>query len=166
LASRGQRRALIAGMSTLFRVYRGLVGCATLAVAGLLIAQVFFRYVLGSSLAWGEEISTFLMVWAGLLGAATLAANDRFIAFSAIKDSRIPWLRKLSRTVASLAAIAFSLVLVINGSRVSFFAPFSPKSSAAEVPLAWVYAVFPIAGAIVIGGAVLRLASIWRGHDE
>ena len=153
-------------MTTLFNLYRGLVGLATLAVAGLLIAQVFFRYVLGSSLAWGEEVSTFIMIWAGLLGAATLAASDRFIAFSAIKDSRTPWLRKLSRTVASLAALAFALVMVVNGSRVSFFAPFSPRSSAAEIPLTWVYAVFPIAGAIIIGGALLRLASIWRGRDE
>lgn len=153
-------------MSTLFSLYRGLVGLATLTVAGLLIAQVFFRYVLGNSLAWGEEVSTFLMIWAGMLGAAALAPSDRYIAFSAIKDSPRPWLRRLSRTVASLAAIGFALILVINGSRVSFFAPFSPKSSAAEIPLSWVYAVFPIAGAIIIGGALLRLAHIWRGKDE
>lgn len=153
-------------MAALTRLYRGLVGLATLAVAGLLIAQVFFRYVLGNSLAWGEEVSTFLMIWAGLLGAAALAANDRYIAFSSLKESRLPWLRRFSRMVASLAAIGFALVLVINGSRVSFFAPFSPKSSAAEIPLSWVYAVFPIAGAIIIGGALLRVVAIWRGHDE
>lgn len=153
-------------MPSLPSLYRGLVGLATLVVAGLLIAQVFFRYVLGNSLAWGEEVSTFLMIWAGMLGAATLASSDRYIAFSALKDSRTPWLRKLSRTVASLASIGFALVLVVNGSRVSFLAPFSPRSSAAEIPLNWVYAVFPIAGAIVIGGALLRLAHIWRGKDE
>jgi TRAP-type C4-dicarboxylate transport system permease small subunit len=153
-------------MARLASLYRGIVGIATLVVAGLLIAQVFFRYVLGSSLAWGEEVSTFLMIWAGLLGAATLAAQDRYIAFSAIKDSRRPWLRKASRTLASLAAIGFALLLVINGSRVSFLAEFSPRSSAAEIPLNWVYAVFPIAGLIVIGGALLRLLHIWRGRDE
>jgi TRAP-type C4-dicarboxylate transport system permease small subunit len=49
---------------------------------------------------------------------------------------------------------------------VSFLAEFSPRSSAAEIPLNWVYAVFPIAGLIVIGGALLRLLHIWRGRDE
>lgn len=153
-------------MSRLAGLYRSIVGITTLVVAGLLIAQVFFRYVLGNSLAWGEEVSTFLMVWAGLLGAATLASQDRYIAFSAIKDGPRPWLRKASRVMASLAAIGFALIMVVNGSRVSFFAAFSPKSSAAEIPLNWVYAVFPIAGLIIIGGALLRLVKIWRGRDE
>lgn len=51
-------------MTLLLKVYRAVVAGATLAVAAILVIQVFSRYVLNSSLSWGEEVSSFLMIWA------------------------------------------------------------------------------------------------------
>jgi len=153
-------------MTLLFKGFRAAVAVATLAVAVILVVQVFSRYVLNSSLAWGEEVSSFLMIWAGLLGASTLARQDRYISFSLFKDSRHRALRLAARLAAALSTLVFAAILVWYGAQVSFFSAYSPRSSAAEIPLAWVYAVFPLAGLVALAGAVLRIADLIGGRDE
>ncbi|WP_026641471.1 TRAP transporter small permease [Bordetella petrii] len=153
-------------MTLLLKVYRAVVAGATLAVAAILVIQVFSRYVLNSSLSWGEEVSSFLMIWAGLLGASTLARQDRYIAFSLFKESRRHAPRLAARLAAALATLVFAAILVWYGAQVSFFSAYSPRSSAAEIPLAWVYAIFPLAGLIALVGAILRIADLIRGRDE
>jgi len=146
--------------------FHAAVALATLAVAALLIGQVFSRYVLNSSLSWSEEVSTFLMIWAGLLGACTLAREDRYICFSLFKESRLRGLRLAARLLAALATLAFAGLLAYYGLQVSLFSAYSARSSAAEIPLAWVYAVFPLAGLAVIGGSVLRIIDLLRSRHE
>lgn len=135
-------------------------------VVAILVVQVFSRYVLNSSLAWGEEVSSFLMIWAGLLGASTLARQDRYISFSLFKDSRHRTVRLAARLAAALAALVFAWILVWYGAQVSFFSAYSPRSSAAEIPLSWVYMIFPLAGMIALVGAILRIVDLFRGRDE
>ena len=36
----------------------------------VIILQVFYRYVLGSSLSWSEESARFLFIWVVMLGAS------------------------------------------------------------------------------------------------
>lgn len=64
-----------------------LLGRAELAVAVILVffiaaavtAEVFSRYVLGSSLIWVEEAATISFIWMTLLGAAVAAKMNRHI---------------------------------------------------------------------------------------
>jgi len=53
-------------------VARTVVVALTAAIIVILCAQIFFRYVLNSSLIWSEEVGTWCMVWVVFLGAATL----------------------------------------------------------------------------------------------
>ncbi len=149
-------------MRALFRSFQLLVAVTTLVVGGLLVVQVFSRYVLNSSLAWGEEVSTFLMIWAGLLGAATLARHDRYISFSMLKNSENPAVRMACRLLSALATAVFAAIFVYYGAHLSFFSAFSPRSSAAEIPLSWVYAIFPLAGAIALVGTLVYIRELFR----
>lgn len=147
-------------------LFRWVVGALTLGVAILLIAQVFFRYVLNNSVSWIEEVSSFTMIWAGLLGAATLARHDQYISFSLLKDSEHAWIRRSARAISAMASVVFGVLILYYGVAVSFLSPFSPTSSAAAIPLSWVYAVFPIAGALIVAGALMRLWDIKESRDE
>ena len=46
-------------------------------VCGLNFSQVFGRYVLGSSIPWGEEIMRYSMIWVMMLGGPATIANTR-----------------------------------------------------------------------------------------
>ena len=145
--------------------FRLIVATTTLLVGLIILVQVFSRYVLNSSISWGEEVSTFLMIWAGLLGASTLAYRDEYIGFSALKTGSNRLLRVVSKLVSSLSALVLASIFIYYGFDLSFNSPFASKSSAAEIPLSWVYTIFPISGLIIAVGACV---SIWRtlGSDN
>ncbi len=72
-----------------------------ICMAGMVAAiltQVFFRYVLGSALAWPEELSRFLMLWATGLMAPSAFRRGGFVAIDI-------GVRLLPRGVATVLAI-------------------------------------------------------------
>src|SRR5437870_13216588 len=42
------------------------------AIIAILSAQIFFRYVLNSSIVWSEEVATWCLVWLVFIGAAAI----------------------------------------------------------------------------------------------
>ena len=45
------------------RIIRFLAGSCMALIVAVMIAQVFFRYVLGGSLIWAEELCRYLLIW-------------------------------------------------------------------------------------------------------
>ncbi len=95
---------------------RGLgIACVALMV-GIMLAQVFFRYVVGTALAWPEEATRFLMLWmAGLMVPSALRRSG-FVSIDMV-------VRLLPRAVAallSLLLLALSLVVLIAGLRIGW----------------------------------------------
>lgn len=67
----------------------------------VILAQVFFRYVLNSALPWPEEASRFLMLWSTGLMAPTAFRRGGFVAIDMV-------IRLMPRALAAL--IAFLLM--------------------------------------------------------
>ncbi len=75
------------------------IGAVCLGLMVLVIlAQVFFRYVIGSALPWPEEASRFLMLWSTGLMAPTAFRRGGFVAIDMV-------IRVLPRLVATLMSI-------------------------------------------------------------
>lgn len=139
--------------------------CMGLMVIVILV-QVFFRYVLGSALAWPEETSRFLMLWSTGLMAPTAFRRGGFVAIDMI-------LRLLPRQVAtmisllllSLAALVLWIALGIGWSEVtglggrfetdSLWIPASLDFATwMKVPKSWMMA------SILVGVALLLLVAV------
>lgn len=139
--------------------------CMGLMVIVILV-QVFFRYVLGSALAWPEETSRFLMLWSTGLMAPTAFRRGGFVAIDMI-------LRLLPRQVAtlisllllSLAALVLWIALGIGWSEVtglggrfetdSLWIPASLDFATwMKVPKAWMMA------SMLVGVALLLLVAV------
>lgn len=73
----------------------------------LLIAQVFFRYVLQHSLPWSEEAARYLFVWSSILGAS-IALRLHFHPGLTLLVDRLP-----SRARVAVNVLAHGLVLVL-----------------------------------------------------
>ena len=70
-------------MKTLERLVDAIEAVARAAVLGLtllvllvMLAQVFFRYVLNSSLQWSEELAVWGMVWMVFVGSVLLVRRS------------------------------------------------------------------------------------------
>ena len=80
---------------------------AVLGVMGLvLFAQVFFRYVLGAPLIWGEELARYLHVWIALMGIRFGLKYHAHLNISFVYD-------RMSERTRQVVDIAVDLFLII-----------------------------------------------------
>ena len=76
-----------------------------------ILAQVFFRYILGNALAWPEEASRFLMLWSAGLMIATAWRRGGLVAI----DMLAMLLPRLIRHFLTLALLALSMLILWKG---------------------------------------------------
>lgn len=74
----------------------------------IIIAQVFFRYVLGNALTWPEEASRFLMLWSAGLMIGTAYRRGGFVAIEML----VVLLPRVLRHVLTLVLLALSMVIL------------------------------------------------------
>ncbi|SNY90253.1 TRAP-type C4-dicarboxylate transport system, small permease component [Cohaesibacter sp. ES.047] len=118
--------------------------------------QVIGRSAGGFGPVWTEELSRWLWIWMSFVGLAEVErqrGNLRMDAFQALFPASV------SRGINLLIDIAFCLVLVhliqIGISMVVRTANYS--SVALPIPTAWLYAAFPVGGALTFVRVVMRV---------
>lgn len=139
------------------RILDGVVALGVVAISVLVVWQVVARYVFSASLSWSEEVATFVMIWTGLFGLVSLLRHGSFIAVDLFAETRMRALKSAARVVAVGATLAFMGLLVWLGLEMSVFSTGTGVSSAARIPLSWIYLAFPAAAALVILRLVARL---------
>jgi TRAP-type C4-dicarboxylate transport system permease small subunit len=140
----------------LLRVVDGMVArCERGTAVGLLaitviivILQVFFRYVLNSSLSWTEEAARYLFIWAAVLGFSSSVEAGRLFRFEMIAAHLPPAGRRVCKFLFAIAAAAFIWALVVNGSTL-VVGTMSQTSPAMSIPMALPYAALPVGGVLV-----------------
>lgn len=85
-----------------------LGAACVLAMVLIIIAQVFFRYVLGNALAWPEEASRFLMLWSAGLMIGTAYRRGGFVAIEML----VVLLPRVLRHLLTLTLLALALVIL------------------------------------------------------
>jgi len=133
-------------------------------------AGVFFRYVLGNSLVWTEELSRYLMVWAGMLGSGLAMADGSHVGIDLLVDRCPPALRHALKIVAKIVIQVFlSIVLVKSFGYLETLK--IQKSSAMEMPMVIPYlsvsigAVFmSIENLLIVVRLVLRIEQPGTGE--
>ena len=112
----------------------------------LLFVQVVMRVVFQDSLTWSEELSRFAFVWFAYLGAcyaARLNAHNRVtFQFKFLP----PLVGNLSRGLADLLWFLFNSVMVVKSiETIRGMLEFPFHSPALDIPMHYVYMLFPIA---------------------
>src|SRR5690606_23379345 len=114
--------------------------------------QVFSRYITGDPSSFTDELARYLMVWVGILGAAYVSGRNMHVAIDVLPiraGKRAQLL--LYRTVNALIILFALAALVGGGSRLVWISHVLGQHSAAlGMPLALVYAVLPLSGALIV----------------
>lgn len=124
------------------------------------VAQIFFRYVLQSSLSWSEELMRYLYVWMTMIGVSLAIRRKQFTAIEAIynlinaKSSFVG--RVLQVTVVALQ-ISFYFVLIQQGI-ILCQKNMDATSAAMQLSMGIAYLAIPI-GSIL--GIIYCLISLW-----
>lgn len=133
----GPLRVLAAFNTVLLRIGRNIAWVALALMVLVILAQVFFRYVLNNALAWPDEAARFLMLWMTGLVAASAYRWGGFVAIDMIPAALPDKLGHILNLV--LLFVALCVILVgINfgwGHTMGFGGNFD--SSSLRIPLDW-----------------------------
>lgn len=153
------------GLEVVIRVVEGWSVLLLLALVGIVVVGVFYRYVLDASLAWYDEFASYLLVWLTFSGAVVVSYRRRHISFDTLVERLRPGARRAAGVVAELLVLAFQAVLAYYGWVALEAMAFDSAVSIPWVRMTWIYSVLPSAGALMLVVSVVRLADVVRGRD-
>lgn len=130
------RRACVQGCNAISVV---LVAAIALVVG----AHVFWRYVLNAPLGWSDELSRYLMVWLAFLAAPPVLDAKGFTAVEDLQNFLGQRGRRALRLVVWSFIVAVLICLVWQGGLLAWQAR-SQVASSMPMSIAWVYGAVPL----------------------
>lgn len=88
------------------------IACFGMASVTLIICiQVIYRYILGSSLAWAEELSLYIEIYIVFLGSAFALGRGQHVCMDLVV-SKVPWpLTVVFGKITAIVCVAFSVAM-------------------------------------------------------
>jgi TRAP-type C4-dicarboxylate transport system permease small subunit len=146
-------------LSVLGRLEEWLLVAAFSVMGVVLLAQVFFRYVLNAPLIWSEELARYLLVWITFLGINYGLRHRAHIEMEYF-FTKFPRLLQRAVPVVTQAFLVVCLVLFLPGAFRFVYAQSGIASSAMQVNMGLVYLVIPLG--MIISAASLATDTIRR----
>jgi len=137
---------------------------ATLTVALVsMAAQVVWRYVLGDSLVWSEEVARYALIWSSMIGAAVAYRQGGHVAITNLVERLPPALRVAVARLVHLLVLGFAVLIAWSGWLLAMrnFARHQ-LSAALQIEIAWIYLAIPAAGLLMIVAALDAIARAQR----
>ncbi len=122
-----------------------LVGALTLIV----VAGVFFRYVLSDALPWTDEVSGYILAWVTFLGAVTTLERGTHINFDGILMVLPKKPRRVLETIGEVFLFAFLAVQFVFGFQVSTRL-MNQTAISFDMPMGIIYSIMPISGLLMM----------------
>ena len=148
--------------NSLIRLLNWSVSGGVFAMTGILILQVFCRYVLDASLSWSEELSRYLMIWTAMLGAVAVLDETDFVSFRWIVNLMSPRMQNIFRVLMILSSLVFLCIMEWYGIKLAIH-NMKQLSPALYMPIGWVYAAMP-AGCLLI--AIRLIIEIFKKPER
>ena len=135
------------------------------SMALLVAVQVFFRYVLNSSLFWSEELARYMLVWLSFAGAGVAYFRNLHPGVDVL-TSRLPaGGRRAARMLVHLVTMGLALVMVIAGTQFAWFVRMQ-ITPALGLPKWVVLAVIPAGGLVLFLFALVFFLHTAAGRDQ
>lgn len=152
--------ALLAASAVLDAACRPLTAALGAGMAGVIAAQVFWRYVLNDSLFWSEELGRILLIWLTFVGATVAYRQGAHLGVDSLVRRLPPRARAVADALAHLVCLA--LFAAMAGYGLGYVRLLAGQTTPA---LGWPAGLG--AGAVPLAGAVLcvhALALLAGGH--
>ena len=132
-----------------------MIGMALIVLAG-----VWYRYIIQQALPWYDEFAEFLLVWLTFYGSVLASQRNAHIGFETLVEYLPVRLQKLVTVAAELIVLLIQVALFYYGLSLARSASFDTAISIRAVRLSWVYSAIPISGALMFLIGLQRLAGL------
>jgi TRAP-type transport system small permease protein len=157
---------MLAGLDAIDRllgaVLRPVIFAGMAALTAVITLQIVSR-VFFTSVSWTEEVARFLLIWITFLGAALAWQQGRHLAVDLLRTRLPDGPRRIVTGAAIIVSIVFMVALTVIGIRYMNVQSFQ-KSPSLRLPMSYVYAVMPIAAALMAVLSVIDLARLLAGR--
>ena len=116
----------------------------------LLMASVFFRYILNSPIIWGDEIVRYSLIWMTFIGAALATKEKQHIQVDVIDMILPKWGQKLTNGLADVIVVGFMAFMIYYGIRMTDFQRGMFGETLSWFSYAYVYVSIPIGAFFMI----------------
>ena len=130
-------------------------GAAVLAIALILVVQVFSRYLFQFPLSWPEEVAGFIFVWLIFLGAPLAHWSGSLIGIHVFVDAVPERFRNAIFVVTNVIVILFMIFLIVKGIE-AIGLSWNKRTTVLQFSYAWIYVPLPIGAAALAVGYALK----------
>jgi len=127
-------------------------------------AQVVFRFFF-TALSWSEELSNFLLVFVSLVGSAVAFKRGSHLSITFLSDRLSPTAKKAAASLVALLGIGFFAIVAVYGADL-MRSEASQLTPAMQIPMFWIYLMYPIAGTVTAIHLLDGLVDIWKGAPK
>ena len=131
-----------------------------LVLLGLILLQVFTRYVMHAALPWTEEVARMVLVWTVMLGAAMAMERRQHYAITLLSDQFEGMLRLTVMLVTNVLGLIFLVALARYGAEY-MTANMRTTYVSTQVSRGWVYLSLPVGAAIMAASLLLHSLEAW-----
>lgn len=142
-----------------------ILGVLMVGLVGVVFTQVFSRYVIRASVPWTEEVARYLLIYLTFVGAAVAVREHTHL--------RVDFLVvRLPRVVQRVVGVVMTLGIIVSGALLVVYGySYTERSLGTISPaigesIAWIYAVMPLAGALMVAYSIPSLVRQFAGTEE
>lgn len=143
-----------------------LMGVTLAVMAGLMLWQVFTRYVLATPALFTEETLQFMMIWMALLGTAYCFGTRKHLALELVPHMLPPRGRRALGIFNGLVTIAFALLTMFFGGVKASSSAMAQYSPIMQIPIGLVYLVLPISAGLIVLLVGIEVIGLITGRHE
>lgn len=102
-------------VSSYLLILRLVAGLSMAIIVGVMIAQVWSRYVMGGSLIWAEELCRYLLIWQTFLVLGLAYSKGEFVALDFLPNALSDRGKWVLKAVTAVPVIIFLAVITRYG---------------------------------------------------
>jgi TRAP-type transport system small permease protein len=141
---------------TAIRLLEVTTGAAVLAIAIILVVQVFSRYLFQFPLSWPEEVAGFVFVWLIFLGAPLAYWSGSLIGIHVFVDAMPDRFRTAIFVTTNIIVILFMIFLIFKGFE-AMDQSWNKRTTVLQFSYAWIYVPLPIGAAALVVGYTVKI---------
>ncbi len=143
----------------------GVSGVLMLAMLGVVLLGVIFRYALNAALSWYDEFAGYVLVWLTMFGTVVALAKGKHISFETLAEKLPTRWQRAVEIFGSVCVLSFSLVMLVSGWVLVRSMWGETSVSVPTVEMSWVYSVLPISGVLLVLVGIVQLTMLVTGQE-